>query len=322
MKKLNFLITALIILIATIVIMLILLVMSFINKDEYKIEDSVVFIDSKGNETMKNGMGFVYKIDEEYTYIVTNYHVINEATKIFVSDLKNNKQQASLINFDAYTDIAILEINDSLNFKEVKFSSNDIKLNDEVYYCDIYGNIDTGKILSTNNEINISTDYGISFYNAGMIQGNIYNGNSGGGLFNLQNEIIGMISLKEENTDNAYYIPIKDVMEIVTKLENHTLVRPNLGGIFISSTNIAALNENAIQIPNISGVVVGEVVSDYPLSIAGFIKGDIITKINDTIITDVIDMQKEIYSHNLGDTLIVEYYRNDILNTTNIILNK
>ena len=128
--------------------------------------------------------------------------------------------------------------------------------------------------------------------------------------------------IKEEDKQNGYYIPIKDVMDIVTKLENHTLVRPNIGGVFISSSNIDALNQNFIEIPNISGVVVADVAPDYPLSIAGFIKGDVITKIDDVTITDVIDMQKEIYSHNAGDTITIEYYRYGILNTASVVLNK
>ena len=57
-------------------------------------------------------------------------------------------------------------------------------------------------------------------------------------------------------------------------------------------------------------------------TIASFIKGDVITKIDDVTITDVIDMQKEIYSHNVGDTVTVEYYRYGILNTTSVVLDK
>ena len=319
MKTLRFFI---VILVALIVSLITLLGMAIYHTN-YSMEDSIVFIESTNSESRKEGMGFTYKVLDDDSYIVTNYHVVESSNSIYVYNLDNKKERAELVDFDSYTDIAILKIDNDLDLKEVKISSKSAKVNDEVYYYNINNKvIKNGSILCLDNEINISANYGNSYYKAGELKADIASGNSGGPLFNNKEEVVGLISLKEENKTNGYYIPIKDVMNIVTKLENRTLVRPNIGGVFISSSNIDALNQNFIEIPNISGVVVVDVAPDYPLSIAGFIKGDVITKIDDVTITDVIDMQKEIYSHDVGDTVTVEYYRYGILNTASVVLNK
>ena len=182
--------------------------------------------------------------------------------------------------------------------------------------------IEKGTILNLNNEVNINTDYGNSYYNAISINANIVNGNSGGAVFNKNNELIGIISLKEENSNTGFYIPISNVIELVTKLENRTLIRPNLGGMFASSSNRELLNKYEINIQNIEGVVVLDVIDGYPLNNSGIIKGDVIIKINNVLIPDVTALQKEIYSHVVGETLCVEYYRNNNLNVVNVILSK
>ena len=111
-------------------------------------------------------------------------------------------------------------------------------------------------------------------------------------------------------------------MNVVTKLENHTLVRPNLGAIFISYNNVEALSQYGIIPGDIAGVVVAEVTEQYPLNMAGLIKGDIITKINNIEIANVDKLQKEIYSYNINDSVNIEYFRNGIYNNVDVLLDK
>ena len=111
-------------------------------------------------------------------------------------------------------------------------------------------------------------------------------------------------------------------MKMVNKLENHTLYRPNLGATFINTTNTEKLSEYSINTFGINGVVVFDTKEEYPLYVSGLYNGDIITKINDIIITDVNTLQKEIYSHNFGEDINVEYYREGIANTAVVNLNK
>lgn len=288
-----------------------LLVLAIIDNNKYKVEDSIVYVDT----TEKQGMGFIYKVEDNVSYIVTNYHVIDLAQNIYV----NNKIKAEIVEYDKYSDIAILKVNKKL---KPAIISEDVTLND-IYYFNINNDIiEKGIILSLDNEVVVNTTYGTSFYDVLEIKGNIEEGNSGSPLLNSEDEVVGLISLKDINNDIAYAIPIDYVIKIVKKLENHTLYRANLGATFINTTNIEKINEYAINTYEINGVVVLDIKEEYPLYVSGLYNGDIITKINDTIITDVNTLQKEIYSHKYGEDIYIEYYREGIPNTVVINLNK
>ena len=319
MKTLRFFVVFLI----TLILGLVTLLIMALYHASYDPKNSTVFIESIGDNSAENGMGFVYSKEDDNYYIVTNYHVVDSGKRIYVYNLSNKKEKANLVYYDAYTDIAVLKINNKLNLKDVKFSTNEVKINDEIYYFNIHkNNIESGSILSLNNEITISSDYGNSYYKAVAIKADIENGNSGGPIFNNKEELIGMVSLNDEKNGEAYYIDYKLIHEIVTKLKNHTLIRPNLGGVFASSTNVEALNESGVAVPNVIGVVVLGVMDDSILSDNGILKGDIITKINDKAVIDVVDLQKEIYSYNIGDMVTIDYYRDNVLNTIKITLKK
>jgi len=291
--------------------------------NNYNVDNSIVFIKSSNGSELKEGMGFVYEINGSKSYIVTNYHVVNDSESIYVYNLNNKKELAKIIEYDKYSDIAILEIESKLGLKKSRIGINNVKKSDSVYYFNIDKyRIMEAEVLDLKNEIILNTNYGSSLYNSVSIKGNIIEGNSGSPVFNVKNEVIGMISLKEENNNIGYYIPIDNVIDIVTKLKNHKLIRPNLGGIFVNTTNKEVLKDYEIDIAVDYGVVVLEVTKDYPLQLSGILKGDVITKIDNTVIEDVNELQKYIYSFNVGDTIKLEYYRDNVVNNVNIVLNK
>lgn len=301
--------------------MSVLLVLAIINNTKYNVEDSIVFIESTSSDSIKNGMGFVYKQKDGVSYIVTNYHVIYSSDDVYIYDLNNKKIKAGILEYDEYSDIAILTVEEKLKVAEIGINS--VLENDLIYYYNIDKNvIESGNVIGLNNEINVNAGYGNSFYDAISISGNITPGNSGSPILNSDNEVIGLISLKEENNYVAYYLPIDYLMNIVSKLENHTLQRPNLGATFVSTTNIELLNQYGIVVDGINGVVALDIVQEYPLSVSGLIHGDIITKINEVVISDVNVLQKEIYSYNIGDTITLEYYRNNIPTIIDVVLTK
>lgn len=313
MKKLKYIILILFIVVFRIIISL----------NDYKPINSLVFIESIGDDFIKEGMGFVYKIENNNNYIVTNYHVIDNNDYVYVYNHYNDKVVANIVDYDIYSDIAILEIEDKLDLKEAKININNVKENDEINYFNIRkSNIKSAKVLSLDNEIILNSDYGNSFYNAISIDGDIARGNSGGAIFNVNNEVIGLISLMEDNNNIGFYIPIGYVMNIVTKLENHELIRPNLGAVFANTTNSDILNEYEISVDIEKGVVILAVTEDYPLNKTGLVKGDVITKVNNVIIDDVNDLQREIYSCNIGDTITLEYYRDNKANKVDVVLDK
>ena len=286
--------------------------MFFILSKDNNIKHSIVFIEASNNEYLSKGMGFVYKIEKNINYIVTSYHVIDNSEIIYVYNLDNDKIKAQIVDYDKYTDLALLKIDDKLNLKEIKISNNNVNKSDEVYYFDIDNNIrEKGKVLSLNNEIFLETSYGNSYYEGISIDGNISEGNSGGPVLNKKNEVIGLIALKEKNKNTSIFLPIEDIMKIVSKLENHSLRRPNLGAIFSSVTNKEVLKNYNLVTTLTNGVVILDLFEDYPLKESNFKIGDIIVSINEEQIKDIADFRKKIYSFSINDEIKIKFYRND-----------
>ena len=176
------------------------LVFSYSNLNGVK--DSVVYIESIDAETIKSGSGFVYRVKNNKNYIVTSYHVIQGYTDIYVYNNNKEKVEASILNYDEYTDIAILAIENSLGLKEsVIGNSDNVSENDEVYAVgtplDI-NNINTvsyGVILSNKSYITLSTSIGSRNIEVIEVDTLVDSGNSGGPLLNKSDEVIGMMFL-------------------------------------------------------------------------------------------------------------------------------
>ena len=191
------------------------------NKND--INDSVVYIECVDEVSVRSGTGFVYKADNGKNYILTSYHVIEGYNDIYVYNSNKEKIKAKILNYDEYTDIALLAIEDKLNLKEVVIGdSSKVKETDKVYAI---GSLDLenlnskskGEIIDIKKEITIETTHGSSNLNTIELNIGVTYGNSGGPLLNKNNETIGMMFVKKENKNIAYALPINFVIDIVKK---------------------------------------------------------------------------------------------------------
>lgn len=279
------------------------------------INDSVVYIECIDEVSIRSGTGFVYKVVGGKNYIVTSYHVIEGYNDIYVYNSDKKKIKASVLNYDEYTDIAILIVEDKLDLEEVIVGdSSNIKEEDKVYAIGAFDleNIKSkGKIIYTEKEITIDTTHGSSNLNVIELDIDVTYGNSGGPLLNENNEVIGMMFVKEENKNIAYALPINFVMDIVIKLENNELERPNLGAVMCNSTNTELLNEYEINV-EIDGVVLLELNELGILYQTGLQKGDVITEFNGITISNVTELREELYKNEKGNIVSISYFRNDM----------
>ena len=268
------------------------------NNSLNNIYDSVVYVESIDEETIKSGSGFVYKVEDNKNYIVTSYHVIEGYNDIYVYNNDKEKIKANILNYDEYTDIAILTIEDSLRLKELSIGNSDsINTNDKIYVVgtpiDIknINTINEGIISFIDKEITIITTHGSSNLEAIEVSVEVDYGNSGGPLLNKTGKAIGMMFIKEGDKDIGYALPINFVMDIVEKLENNELNRPNLGAVMCNTTNSDLLNEYGINVDDVKGVVILTLKERYSLDNAGLKKGDIITRLDEKEIINVIEME-------------------------------
>ncbi|MBQ9072490.1 MAG: serine protease [Bacilli bacterium] len=288
----------------------------FNKEDALDVDTYSVYIECLNEESISSGSGFVYKEIDDKSYIITNYHVIEDYNEIYVYNSDKEKIKASVLTKDEYTDIAILTIDDELNLNSVSIGDSDkLNIKDKIYAVgtnDI-SNISTvtsGIITDLDKEITIDTTHGMSEFSTIEMNALVESGNSGGPLLNSDGEVIGVVFVKDESVDDvAYALPINYVMDVVQKLENNEINRPSLGAILTNTTNIELMNEYEINQTDISGVILLEVYEGYDY---GFQKGDIITKFNNKSINNVNELRKELYKFNKGDNVEIEYYRSDI----------
>lgn len=284
--------------------------------------DSVLYIESYKNDTLvSSGSGFIYKISDK-AYIITNNHVIEEADEIKIVNSDNKEISAEIIGSDIYSDIAILSIDKKYAKKSVKLGNTDkVELGDQVFTVGTpvdkkyLNTITTGIVSGLNRKVKVTLSNGNYLINAIQTDASINPGNSGGPLVNLDGEVIGINSMKSEESDVegiSFTIPINDVKDIINKLEKgNEIERPTIGLELINITNKEKLIENYISIDKsiTYGVVITDVYKDYPAYNAGLKIGDIIININDDKIEDMSYFKYYLFKHNPGDKIKITYIR-------------
>lgn len=313
-----------------IVIFVLLISLIYLNKhnDLGDVSNFSVYIECIDNDSISTGSGFVYKESNNESYIITNYHVIESYSDIYVYNADKNKIKANILSYDEYTDLAILTINDDLGLDKASIGNSDkLNIGDKIYTVGTPMNINyintitNGEITNLNKKITIDTTHGMSEFDTIEIGAEVESGNSGGPLLNSKGEVIGVIFVKEESNNNiAFALPINSVMEIVAKLENNEIVRPNLGAVMTNTTNIELMNKYGIDEVEVNGVILLEVKDGYTLANNNLIVGDVITQFNNIKINNVNELRKELYKFNKGDKVEIEYYRSGIRYKVNVEL--
>ncbi|MDE6954820.1 MAG: trypsin-like peptidase domain-containing protein, partial [Oscillospiraceae bacterium] len=262
------------------------------------------------------GSGFIISEDG---YIVTNYHVIDGATAIRVTLNNGDSYDAKLVGGEELNDVAVLKIDGVSGLKPVVLGdSTDLVVGETV--CTIGNALGTlsfsqtsGYVSSTGRSITMSD--GTVMNNMIQTDCTINSGNSGGPLFDSYGRVVGITSAKLSNNGQSsqatiegigFAIPINDVIGIITDYMQYGYVtgRPYMG--ILEPRNIS---DYAQTFGWPIGVYVTGIDEDSCAQKAGLKPGDIITKIDDTEITDVNQMISVKNGYRAGDTVTLEVYR-------------
>ena len=182
-------------------------------------------------ETTSCGSGVIIHSDDSYLYMVTNYHVVEGATTLSVTFVDDQTYEAQLCGYDESMDIALLKVpvgslsSDTLSQISVVTigDSEELVVGEQVVAIGNalgYGQSVTTGIVSALNRT-ISTDTGASAYIQTDAAINL--GNSGGALFNMNGELVGINTAKVSSTDvegMGYAIPISQVLELIESMMN------------------------------------------------------------------------------------------------------
>ncbi len=257
-----------------------------------------------------SGSGFIVTDDG---YIITNFHVVKDSDSITVSLYNGDTYDAALIGYDESNDLAVLKIEAEGLAPVILGDSDNLNVGDSVVAIgnplgELTFSLTSGSISAKDREVTMSSSLTMN-----LLQTNcaINSGNSGGALFNLYGEVIGITNAKysssgsEASIDNiGFAIPINDVRCIVESIiEKGYYSKPYLG---VGVVDVS----REYQIYGLpQGAAIQTVTEGGPADAAGLQVGDIITKFGDTKITGRTDLSAAIAWCKIGDTVTLSVYR-------------
>ena len=294
--------------------------------------------DTNAEQVFSEGSGVIYKKEGDTAYIVTNTHVINGAKKVDIRLADGTKVPGDIVGSDTYSDIAVVKIAADKVTTVAEFGdSNQLTVGETAIAIGSplgseYANTVTqGIVSSLNRNVSLKSEDGQAIStNAIQTDTAINPGNSGGPLINIQGQVIGITSSKIASNGGTsveglgFAIPANDVINIIKQLEKDGKVtRPALGIHMVNLSNLSTTDLQKLKLPgNItSGVVVRSVQTSMPAN-GHLQKYDVITKVDDKAISSTTELQSALYSHSIGDSMTVTYYRDGKEETTTIKLDK
>ena len=288
------------------------------------IQTSITSTNLWGQQTTSaaSGSGFILTADG---YIVTNYHVIQNANSVTVSTYGGASYNAKIVGYDEGNDLAVLKIEATGLSPVVLGSSEKLNVGDTVLAIgnplgELTFSLTTGVVSALNREVTFSGGTVMDLLQTDCA---INSGNSGGALFNLYGEVVGITNAKYSGSsssgasiDNiAFAIPIDSVRAIVESIiEKGYYAKPVIG---VSVTDV---DENSRQLGIPAGAWVKEVTAGGAAEAAGIQANDVITAINGTEISGVSDLKRILAKASAGDELsLVVWRKNQSLTLTVVV---
>lgn len=257
-----------------------------------------------------SGSGFIISTDG---YILTNYHVIDGADSITVSLFDGTAYDAALIGYDESNDIAVLKV-DAQNLSPILWGDSDsLNVGDPVVAIgnplgELTFSLTAGMVSAKDRKVTLSSTVTMNLIQTDCA---INSGNSGGALFNMYGEVIGVTNAKyssssssEASIDNiGFAIPVNTIRPIVESIiENGCIVTPYIG---ISILDVSQETQ-MYGIP--AGAAIQAVTEGSPAASAGLQAGDVITHINGSSVNSST-LVEQIRGASIGDEITLDIYR-------------
>ena len=263
-------------------------------------------------ETAASGSGFIISEDG---YVVTNYHVVEGADSLTVITYDGSEYSAKLVGYDKSNDVSLLKIN-ATGLDPVAIGSSDaLIVGDQVVAIgnplgELTSTLTVGYISAKDRTINTDGSYNINMMQTDAA---INSGNSGGPLFNMKGEVIGITTAKYSGSSNSgasiegigFAIPMDDVMGILADLQNYGYVKGAYLGVSVVTMDpsVAA----AYGLPTGSKVALVEQGSCAER--AGVKVGDIITAMAGEDVAGNSDLLSILRKFKPGDTTTITVFR-------------
>jgi serine protease Do len=290
------------------------------------VEPSVVHISAaqlvrdrsgQGTELVSSGSGWIY---DDHGHIVTNAHVIEDATRIQVQLHTGDEYEAELIGRDVRTDIAVIKIAPGMIIPAQRSSSDVVRQGDIVFAFgspfDFRFSMSQGVVSGLGRSANLS----IQYENFIQVDAAINPGNSGGPLTNVDGRVIGMNTAiatgRGSELGNGQFagiglaIPMTMIESVVDQLIGTGEVAKGYLGVERDFTGIVMKRAQSLGFHGV-GMPVSAVTPGGPADRGGIRAGDIILRLDDVRIDSFSQLSSIISSKRAGDDVAVTYWRAD-----------
>lgn len=259
-----------------------------------------------------SGSGFILTEDG---YVLTNYHVVEGSSAISVAMFDGKSYDAKLIGYDQNNDIAVLKIDATGLTPVILGDSQNLNVGDSVVAIgnplgELTFSLTSGSISALDRQVTMQNGTTMNLMQTDCA---INSGNSGGALFNMYGEVIGITNAKysgsgsssEASIDNiGFAIPMNQARKIFENIiEKGYYAKPYIG---VSVIDVSAETQS-YGLPK--GAAIKEIVSGSPAEAAGLQVNDIITSVNGAAIASSQELVNAIAACEPGDVLNLQVYR-------------
>ena len=278
-----------------------------------------------GQNQVESGAGSGVIISSD-GYILTCAHVVDGASNITVT-IGDKDYTATLVGEDTTSDIAVIKIDANGLTPATVGDSDSLKVGQSVMAVgnplgELGGTVTGGMISALNRSVTIQGSSSVNTMSLIQMDASVSPGNSGGGLFNMNGELVGIVNAKSSSSDAeglGFAIPINDAIKVAQELLENGYVtgRPYLGITYLAVTDAQTASQLGV---NAYGVYVVEVVKGGPAEKAGLQAGDRIVSVDGTEIASKDDLGTLMQKHAAGDTLSITIARDGQMQTVNVTL--
>ena len=278
-----------------------------------------------GQGQVQSGAGSGVIISDD-GYILTCAHVIEDASNITVT-IGDTDYTATVIGSDTTSDIAVIKIDATGLTPAAVGNSDNLVVGEEVIAVgnplgELGGTVTNGIISALNRSVSIQS--GGAVVDMSLIQTNasVSPGNSGGGLFNMAGELVGIVNAKSADSEAeglGFAIPINDAIAVAQDLleKGYVSGRPYLGITYVAVTDASTAQQLGVSA---YGIYIVEVIEGSPADQAGLEPGDRVISIDNTEIAAQEDLGTIVQSHAAGDTISITVARGGQMVTLNVTL--
>ena len=278
-----------------------------------------------GQNQVESGAGSGVIISSD-GYILTCAHVVSGASQITVT-IGDTDYTATVVGEDDTSDVAVLKIDATGLTPATVGDSNSLSVGDSVLAVgnplgELGGTVTSGIVSALNRSVTIQGTSSTNTMSLIQMDASVSPGNSGGGLFNMNGELVGIVNAKSSDSDAeglGFAIPVNDAVKVAQELLENGYVtgRPYLGISYYAVTDAQTAAQLGV---NAYGVYIVEVVKGGPADKAGLQAGDRIVSMDGSEVATQSDLGTLMQDHKAGDTIEITVARGGQMQTVTVTL--